>query len=292
MVMDVRRLKHFIVAAEEHSINRAAKLLHITQPPLTRHIQSLEEELGVILFNRTNTGIELTQAGKELLVHARNISAHVDFATEQIKRVATGQAGRMDIGVYGSALLYAVPHIVESFTETHPNVEISFNVMQKMQQIEALKQGRILIAFDRYLPETADIRVERVYRERMMVALNEKNPLSHKEFLTIEDLREESFIGEAGASILSAISALFVKNGAELKLKHRAPDVIKAVILVSCNLGSALVPESMWLVQIPNVVYRPLHTDEPVTVDLHCAYRQDEKSPLLAELLDCVRSLW
>ena len=288
--MDVRRLKHFIVAAEEHSINRAARLLHMTQPPLTRHIQGLEEELGVVLFNRTNSGIELTQAGKELLVHARAIVSQVDFASDRIRRVAAGQAGRLEIGVYGSALLYAIPNIVSSFTATHPNVEVSFNVMQKMQQIDALKQGRILIAFDRYLPETPGLQVDVVFREKMVVALHAKNPLASKEFVTIHDLKGEPFIGEAGASILSTISALFVKYGAELHLVHRAPDVIKAAILVSCNLGSALVPESMGLIQIPNVLYKPLHTEEPVTVDLHCAYRQDEKSPLLAEILHCVRS--
>ena len=101
--MDVRRLKYFIVTAEERSISRAAERLHITQPPLTRHIQSLEEELGVLLFNRTSWGVELTQAGTALLKHAHNISAHIELATEQIRRVASGQAGRIDIGVFGSA---------------------------------------------------------------------------------------------------------------------------------------------------------------------------------------------
>ena len=97
--MDVRRLKYFIVTAEERSISRAAERLHITQPPLTRHIQSLEEELGARLFTRTNSGVELTQAGTALLDHARNINAHVELATEQVRRVAAGQAGRIDIGV-------------------------------------------------------------------------------------------------------------------------------------------------------------------------------------------------
>ena len=72
--MDVRRLKYFIVTAEERSISRAAERLHITQPPLTRHIQSLEEELGVALSNRTKWGVELTEAGKTVLKLARSVA--------------------------------------------------------------------------------------------------------------------------------------------------------------------------------------------------------------------------
>jgi DNA-binding transcriptional LysR family regulator len=110
--VDIRRLKFFIVTAEERNIGRAAERLHITQPPLTRHIQSLEEELGVQLFRRTSAGVELTQAGTALLTHAQNISAHVELATEQIRRVAAGKEGRIDIGIFGSAMLDVIPRLL------------------------------------------------------------------------------------------------------------------------------------------------------------------------------------
>ena len=155
--MDVRRLKYFIVTAEERSISRAAERLHITQPPLTRHIQSLEEELGALLFNRTSWGVELTQAGAALIEHAHNISAHIELATEQIRRVAA-QAGRIDIGVFGSGMLGIIPRLLRAFSSTHPEVKIVLHNAPKERQIDALCQGRILAAFDRYIPEFPNIR--------------------------------------------------------------------------------------------------------------------------------------
>ena len=192
--MDVRRLKYFIVTAEERSISRAAERLHITQPPLTRHIQSLEEELGVLLFTRTSWGVELTQAGTALLKHAHNISAHIELATEQIRRVASGQAGRIDIGVFGSAMLSIIPKLLSSFSTTHPDVKIVLHNMPKERQINALHQGRILVAFDRYLPEFPNIRSERVCREPLWVALHQNNPLTALERISLNDLRNESLI--------------------------------------------------------------------------------------------------
>jgi DNA-binding transcriptional LysR family regulator len=117
--VDIRRLKFFIVTAEERNIGRAAERLHITQPPLTRHIQSLEEELGVQLFKRTSAGVELTQAGSALLAHAHNITAHVELATEQIRRVAAGKEGRIDIGIFGSAMLDIIPRVLRGGGAEH-----------------------------------------------------------------------------------------------------------------------------------------------------------------------------
>lgn len=288
--MDVRRLNYFIVAAEERSISRAAERLHITQPPLTRHIQSLEDELGVSLFTRTNWGIELTQAGEALLIHARNINAHVELATEQIRLVAAGQAGRIDIGVFGSAMLNTIPRILNHFAEAHPHVKAVLNIAPKGRQIEALHQGRILIAFDRYLPESPDITVELVSTESILVAVNHLNPLAKEASVRIADLRDEPLIGEHDSSILAVVAAQFKEKGFEPLIVQKADDMISAAVMVSGGFGSALVPESVQNLQLPNVVYRPLETLVASRIGLHCAYRKNEKSPLLAELLKSVHA--
>ena len=288
--MDVRRLKYFIVTAEERSISRAAERLHITQPPLTRHIQSLEEELGVLLFNRTSWGVELTQAGTALLKHAHNISAHVELATEQIRRVAAGQAGRIDIGVFGSAMISIIPRLLRAFATSHPDVKIALHNTPKERQINALHQGRILAAFDRYLPDFPNVRSELVCRETIWVALNRHNPLAQLESIRLDDLRQEPMIDEQDPSVSIACRELFRRQGFEPQVVQKAADLIAATIMVSAGFGSTLLPESILNLKLPNVVYRPLVTDIECLIELHCAYRKDEESPLLAELLDCVRS--
>lgn len=288
--MDVRRLKYFIVTAEERSISRAAERLHITQPPLTRHIQSLEEELGVLLFTRTSWGVELTQAGAALLKHAHNISAHIELATEQIRRVATGQAGRIDIGVFGSAMLSIIPKLLRSFSATHPDVKVVLHNTPKERQIGALHQGRILVAFDRYLPEFPNITSELVYREPLWVALNQSNPLAQQPEIRLDDLRNEPLIDEQDQSVFIACRNLFKRHSFEPIVAQKAGDLIAAAIMVSGGFGTALVPESILNLQLPNVVFRPLATDIECLIDLHCAYRKDEDSRLLNDMLDCVRA--
>lgn len=288
--MDVRRLKYFIVTAEERSISRAAERLHITQPPLTRHIQSLEEELGVLLFTRTSWGVELTQAGAALLKHAHNISAHIELATEQIRRVATGQAGRIDIGVFGSAMLSIIPKLLSTFSATHPDVKIVLHNTPKERQIGALHQGRILVAFDRYLPEFPNIRSERVCREPLWVALHQSNPLTALERISLNDLRNESLIDEQDQSVFIACRNLFKHHNFEPIVVQKAADLISAAIMVSGGFGTALVPESILNLQLPNLVFRPLIAEVECLIDLHCAYRKDEESRLLNDLLECVHA--
>ncbi len=288
--MDVRRLKYFLVTAEERSISRAAEKLHITQPPLTRYIQSLEEELGVQLFTRTSTGVELTQAGTALVSHAHNISAHVELATEQIRRVATGQAGRIDIGVFGSAMLDIVPRILSSFTASHPDVRIVLHNAPKERQIGALHQGRIHIAFDRYMPESPELAAELVCRESLWVAIHPGNPLAGKNSIRLPDLCGEPLIGEQDQSVFIACQPLFHQHAFEPLVTQKAADMIAAVIMVSGGFGSALVPESLLSLQLPNIIYRPLISEVDCLIDLHCVYRRDDRSPLLKELLDCVHA--
>ena len=287
--MDIRRLKFFIVTAEERNIGRAAERLHITQPPLTRHIQSLEEELGVQLFKRTSAGVELTQAGSALLTHAYNISAHVELATEQIRRVASGKEGRIDIGVFGSAMLNAIPRILSDFSMERPHVNMVLHNAPKIRQMEALQQGRIMIAFDRYFPDSPDLQCELVSREPLWMALNQRNPLAQKPCISLADLTVEPLIGEQDQSVFFASQTLFKIQNFSPLIVHKAADMISAVVMVSGGFGSALVPESVLNMTLPDVVFRPLAEEIRSTIDLHCVFRKDEQSPLLGALVACVR---
>lgn len=287
--MDIRRLKYFIVTAEERNIGRAAERLHITQPPLTRHIQLLEEELDVQLFKRSSSGVELTQAGVALLEHAYNIRSHVDLATEQIRRVASGQEGRIDIGIFGSAMLNAVPRILSAFSRARPKVNVVLHNAPKTRQLEALRQGRIMLAFDRYFPEVPELQSELVSEEPLWVALNQGNPLAFKSSITLADLEVEPLIGEQDRSIFIAGQELFRLQNFNPLIVHKAADMISAVVMVSGGFGSALVPESALNLKLPDVVFRPLAKQNASMVALHCVYRKDEQSPLLAGLLACIQ---
>src|SRR4051812_30876957 len=183
--MDLRQLKYFVAVAEQQSFGRAATRLHISQPPITRQIKLLEQELGVVLFERTHWGVRLTPGGEELLSSANQIDALVAHAVDRARRVGMGQAGRLDIGVFGSGAVSVVPTILKRYSKSHPDVQLMLLNVPQRAQLEALRQRRILITFDRYLPEDPDLTVEVVVREPLLLALAETHPLAPRSVISV-----------------------------------------------------------------------------------------------------------
>jgi len=291
VIMDIRQLKYFIAVAEEQNFGRAAERLHRSQPPLTRQIQMLEEELGVLLFRRTAKGVELTQAGETLQRDAINILALVKQATERAQRAAKGQIGILDVGVYGSSALNTIPTILSAFSAKHPDVEIRLHNAHRSMQIEALRQRRVLIAFDRYMPEENDLEVELVAQEPLVVVLKQNHPLVAKEIVSIIDLKNEAMVMPAALNTRTANAALNLcrTHGFEPKIAAESTDVITGLVtLASSHDGVGLVPASVASLQIPGLTFRPLKEANESFMELHCLYLKDEESPLLQELLKVV----
>jgi DNA-binding transcriptional LysR family regulator len=211
----------------------------------------------------------------------------VDLAKEYAQRAGNGQIGRIDVGVYGSAMLNIVPQILNSFVAGHPDVKVVLHTLRKGPQIEALHQGRILIAFERYIPESQGLQTELVSKEPLRVAFNQRNLLAIQPFIHMDQLRNELMIGEVDPS--AAIKDLFALHNFEPIVVQKSADMISAVVMVAGGFGTAIVPDSVQVLQLPNVIYRPLITETDISIELHCAYRTDERSPLLKALLETVR---
>lgn len=292
--MDIRQLKYFIAVAEERHMGRAAERLHLSQPPLTRQIQSLERDLGVQLFIRTARGVEVTDAGETLLRDARAIRLLLTQAGERAQRAGKGEVGTLDVGVFGSSLLNVIPRLLARFGASRPDVTIALHNAHKRMQIEALRQRRILIAFDRFLSVDPDLTIETVTEEPLLVALNRQHPLASNAQISLDALRHEPLMLPAGidSHIGSRLLQLCKVQGFEPQVVDGGGEVITTVALIASDArsGVSLVPGSMATLQMPNVVYRPLKTRGKATVELHCLYRTDERSPLLLSLLETVRA--
>jgi DNA-binding transcriptional LysR family regulator len=266
--MDLRQLTYFTAVAEERHLGRAAKRLHLSQPPLTRHIKALESDLGIQLFVRTPKGMALTQAGEALHGDARNILGMLKNAAERAQRAAAGQAGRLDVGVYGSAIFGVVPKVLSAFRHAHPDVEISLQHAQSPAQVAALRQGRVLIVFERLLPNEPDIEVEFVAREAVMLAMSEHHGLASRKVVEVEALRGVRLrIGTSPAEAALAVQ-LCRRHGFEPHFAPQASDAIMATLLTTIGDDVAFVPASMVNVKFPGVAYRPLGASTPASIHL------------------------
>jgi len=287
--MDLRKLTCFMAVAEERHLGRAAERLHMTQPPLTRQIKALEEDLGVELFLRTPRGMVLTQAGDTLLNDARNIFGLVTQAAERAHRAGGGMVGRLDVGLYGSATFGVIPQVLTSFRETHPDVDVSLHYAQTPQQIPALRQGRVLIVFERLLPNESDLEVTLVARERLLLAVSDRHPLASKRAVHIRELEGLSIGVGTALSGVTMVVELCRSNGFEPLLAPPASDVIMATLLTAIGNYVTFVPASMTNVRIPGITY--LELDPSITgayMDVFCYYQKGERSPLLKAMLEVV----
>jgi LysR family transcriptional regulator, benzoate and cis,cis-muconate-responsive activator of ben and cat genes len=280
-----------MAVAEERNFGRAAARLHVSQPPITRQIHMLESELGVLLFERTRWGVNLTPAGEELLASASQIEALVDYASDRARRAGRGAIGRLDVGVFGSGAISIVPTLLRRYLKANPAVDVIVLNVPQPAQLVALRQRRILITFDRYLPDDADLTVETVAYEGLVLALKETNPLAKLPVISIAALANESMVMALDVRHRAWVKDLCRAHGFEPKLSQLAGDMISGIVMAANGFGVQIVPESAQALKLPGLVYRPLKSSARAyrAMELQCAYLRNEASPLLPGLLDVVR---
>lgn len=292
--MELRHLKYFIAVASEENIGRAARRLNISQPPLTRQIKQLEEELDIVLFNRTPKGMELTPAGALFLEEARNIVALIDNATERTMRAAQGKLGRLDVAIFGSGILDTIPKILMTFKENYPDVKVALHQMTKNDQIAALRERRIDVGFNRLLAPLPDIQSELVIRERLLMAINASHPLSKEPCLPFSAIAGEPLIlfpTNGRPNFIDKVTGICNEVGFFPNVAQEVGDAVSGVALVAGGFGICLVPQSLTVLALPGVVFVPIKDHQPHwSIDLSCIYRTNDQSPILAAFLRTIRA--
>lgn len=290
--MDLRQLRYFVAVAEEANIGRAAARLHISQPPLTRQIQQLEADLGVVLFTRTPKGMELTPAGELFLEEARNIQSLVEQATERTQRAGQGRLGRIDVAIFGSAILDVIPEVLMAFRNRYPDVKVVLHTMTKAEQIEALRQKRITVAFNRFLEEQPDMETRLVTSQRVMLAVPVEHPLARFDAVPFAEVAPYPLVVfpvGTRPSFIDRLMKMCAAAGFQPNISQAVGDTVNAIALVACGFGICVVPSSASTLRVSGVAYRDLiEVPDGGVVDLSCFYRKGDTSPMLAGLLDVV----
>lgn len=290
--MNFRTLKYFVVVAQELNIGRAATRLNISQPPLTRQIQQLEASLGVKLFNRSAKGVELTNSGELLLEEAQNILTLVEQAEERTKRADRGELGRLDVGIFGSAILDAIPKLLLAFRQAYPDVNIILHALSKEDQIEALRQRRITVGFNRFVEDQPDIASEVILHEPIYAALPDNDPLVAQPTVTLLDLASRPFVlfPNAGRpNFIDRVLQWCQREGFSPRVVQEVGDAVAGIALVASGFGVCLVSESATTLMMPRIVYRPVVGQSDLKIDLSCLYRRNDQSPILQAFLGIVR---
>jgi DNA-binding transcriptional LysR family regulator len=290
--MELRHLRYFVVVAEELHFRRAAERLHMSQPPLSQQIRALEEEVGATLLSRNQRKVELTAAGAEFFVRAREILDAVEDAARQARRVQRGEVGRLAVGFVGSAMYSFVPELLRQFRSHAPDITMRLHELGTSEQLRQLEDGRLDVGFVRVPRTRPELTFETLIEEPFVAALPDAHPLATHPLIRLTDLEGEGLVllTRAGApGLREALADAIDKLGGEERIVQEAAEMQTVVGLVAAGVGVSLVPESVRALARAGVTYRPLDGYAP-KVRLAMAWRAADDSPVLAAFLEMARA--
>ena len=281
--MDLRQLRYFVTVANERNFSRAADRLHIAQPPLSRQIQQLEAEVGAQLIDRSSRPLRLTEPGRLFYEQSIQVLARVEEMRTMMKRTLKIEKRRFVIGFVGSVLYGHLPELIREFRRAAPEVELHLVELVTLEQIAALKEGRIDIGFGRVRFDDDEVRRIILREEQLVVALPMDHPLEKQSGpVSLEQLAEERLILYPRAprpGYADQVIALFHDRGLEPRVAHEARELQIAVGLVAAEEGACIVPVSVQKSRVEGVRYKRLA--EPATSPIIMSHRQCDKMPEL-----------
>ena len=245
--MNLKQLTYFVAVAEELHFGRAAERLGMAQPPLSRQIKKVEEELGAILFNRGRSSISLTQAGERLLERGRSILSQIEDTKLEIQRLGQGAEGRLRIGFVGSSTFGILPNIIKSFRANYPDVNLSLIPMNNAQLHKALVSREIDVAFARPALSDSEFLTRKLAEEPLVLAAPDTLH-SEGRRIDLRELRNANFIlypEFPRPSYADFVLECCEAQGIEVNKRVFTMDLQTALSLVAIGEGVCVVPASV-----------------------------------------------
>jgi DNA-binding transcriptional LysR family regulator len=284
--MHLRRLRYLVTVAEEGHITRAAERLGIQQPPLTRQIRVLEEELGVRLFERLPRGMRLTDAGRAVVDEAQAILERAARLPDLAARAARGERGRLAVGYTSSGAFHPfVAQQIRAFRAAGPGVVLALAEDGTPELVRGLEEERLDAAFVRSGgTHGADLLVEPLLEEPMVAAVPTGHPMARLKGVELAALAGETFVfyrRPTGPGLHDAILAACLRAGFSPTVGQEAPRMSSTLGLVAAGLGVSIVPASMQRMNVEGVAFVPFRGDPGLVAPLLLVTRRKGRSAIV-----------
>jgi DNA-binding transcriptional LysR family regulator len=267
--MELRHLRYAVTVADEGNFTHAAKRLGVAQPPLSRQIRDLEVELGNPLFDRNSRPIRLTEAGRIFYEQASQILAGVEQLRRSMHSIAHTDRRRFVIGFVGSVIYGPMPRLVRRFRTAAPLVEVQLVEMTTLEQVAALKDGRIDAGVGRLRIDDPAVRRELLHLEPLVAAIASDHALAQSsDAISLTVLAAEPLIvypSQPRPSYADQVLQIFRDHGLQPLHVSEVREVQTALGLVAAQSGVAIVPEALRRLQRDDVVYRPILESDAVS---------------------------
>jgi len=250
MDYSLRELECFTAVAEELSFTRAARRLHLAQPPLSRHIRALEEKIGGQLFDRSGRSVVITDAGRTFYKETRHILPQLLRAAEMARRSALGETARLNLGFVSAVLDAGFIEALRQFRERHPSVQIMLHDSPPAEQLQSIEQGTLDGGFVGLMPQEHRDEIKFIpwRKERLICLLAADHRLADKRRVALAELAQESFVAVSSASapaFSSYIHEACQKAGFRPRIILESSRAQAVAVMVAAGSGIALLPESL-----------------------------------------------
>lgn len=297
--MEIRHLRYFVAVAEELNFRRAAERLFIAQPPLSQQIRDLEEEMGVLLFDRTHRQVRLTVAGQVFLEEAYHLLAQVDRAKGRAQRASKGELGQLTIGYTSFVHCPLFPIIVQQYRAFYPDVDIILRDLVTIEQMKQLDTNVLDISFATHasfaLPsgEGTQLAYECILREPVVAVVPRNHPLADQSPLPFAALASEPWIWFArqyDPTTYDYMTRLCEQAGFRPRVAQEVNQLQIVISLVAAGLGVGLVTNSIRGLYSQDVVYLDFVEPAP-RAEFSVVWRKDDISPLVHAFLATVKAV-
>lgn len=287
IILEIRQLRYFVAAAETGNISRAAQQLNVSQPPVSRQIKALENELGFDLFNRTVRGVDLTAAGQKFFQNAQRILADTEAAKRSALAANRGEIGMLNVAFTGSVIFRAVPFALNILKQQYRDVHFQIRRMNKNEQQDALLNGSLQIGFGRYYDRDPAFEIQTLTHEPVLLAVSKDEGLEPGQSLSLEQAvaRPVTLFPAAGRPnfadhLLTSLTAA----GVPPRVAHESEDATTALVQTMFGQCRAFVPASTAALTLDGIQYHSI-SDWDLQVPINCIYRSEDRSPILKNLL-------
>jgi len=280
-MLDLGQVRCFVAAATELNFRRAAALLNMTQPPLSRQIQLLEDNLGVLLFERIGRTVKLTTEGRVFLADATRLLNLAEQAESTVRRASKGKTGRVRLGFTGAAGYELIPELLVAAADVLPEIDVVLLELVSAAQIEAFAANTIDLGFLRPLPSRQKLEFLLVDEEPLIVALPKRHMLCQFEQIALKQLDEQPFIMHSptqGKYFHDRIMGMLATEGVNLNIAQYIDQTPTILSLVRAGLGVAILPASAQRFHYDNVEFRFI-AQHSIQAEMSMAWRADQDNP-------------
>ncbi|NHC44565.1 LysR substrate-binding domain-containing protein [Motilibacter aurantiacus] len=283
MDIELRHLRYFVAVAEELHFGRAARRLHMAQPPLSQAVRRLEEIVGCALLARSSRSVRLTPAGEAFLDRARRTLRNVERDVHEARSIGRGETGVLNVGYVGSVMMTLLPDVLRRSLEASPGVQLRLHESFTSRVVEGLLDGTVDVGVVRDVEPVPGLVAAPLHREPFVAVVGAGHPAAAAPSASVSALRDDAFVlppRSAGARAYEKPMSICEEHGFRPVAAHEATHWLTILRLVGAGLGVTIAPDCVRTIAGPEVRCLAL-PESRVSSEVALVHREGESRPMV-----------